>query len=178
MSKEMAMLKVLIVDDQPAVRTALETLFEVHSLPVVAVSTPEEALSLIATEDIGAVVQDMNFTQQETSGAEGTRLFRTIRDLDPDMPVLLMTAWSSIERAVELTKEGAADYMAKPWDNDKLVRTVQNLVEFLSRRSPRHAEAFSEAKVFGAAVDQQVVQLDASIAGAREVAFFPPFTGG
>src|SRR5688572_11040805 len=110
------MLKVLIVDDQPAVRTALETLFEVHGLPAVAVSAPEEALHLIATEDIGAVVQDMNFTQQETSGAEGTRLFRTIRDLDPDMPVLLMTAWSSIERAVELTKEGAADYVAKPWD--------------------------------------------------------------
>ncbi len=58
------------------------------------------------------------------------------------------------------------------------VRTVQNLVDFLTRRSPRHAEAFTEAKVFGAAVDQQVVQLDASIAGAREVAFFPPFTGG
>jgi DNA-binding NtrC family response regulator len=128
------MLKVLIVDDQPAVRTALETLFEVHGLPAVAVSAPEEALHLIATEDIGAVVQDMNFTQQETSGAEGTRLFRTIRDLDPDMPVLLMTAWSSIERAVELTKEGAADYVAKPWDNDKLVRTVQNLVNLRALR--------------------------------------------
>ena len=58
------------------------------------------------------------------------------------------------------------------------VRTVQHLVDFLTRRSPRHAEAFSEAKIFGAAVDQQVVQFDASIAGAREVAFFPPFTGG
>ena len=58
------------------------------------------------------------------------------------------------------------------------VRTVQNLVDFLARRSPRHAEAFTEAKVFGAAVDQQVVQFDAPIAGAREVAFFPPFTGG
>lgn len=58
------------------------------------------------------------------------------------------------------------------------VHTVQHLVDFLSSRSPRHAEAFSEAKIFGAAVDQQVVQFDAPIAGAREVAFFPPFTGG
>ena len=58
------------------------------------------------------------------------------------------------------------------------VRTVQHLIDFLARRSPRHAEAFTEAKVFGAAVDQQVVQLDAPITGAREVAFFPPFTGG
>jgi DNA-binding NtrC family response regulator len=122
------MLKVLIVDDQPAVRTALETLFEVHGLPVVTVSTPDEALHLLATEDIGAVVQDMNFTQEETSGDEGTRLYRAIRGLDPDMPVLLMTAWSSLEKAVALIKEGASDYIAKPWDNDKLVRTVQNLV--------------------------------------------------
>jgi molybdopterin synthase sulfur carrier subunit len=58
------------------------------------------------------------------------------------------------------------------------VRTVQNLVDWLSRRSARHADAFSEAKVFGAALDQQVVTLDAPIAGAREIAFFPPFTGG
>ena len=55
---------------------------------------------------------------------------------------------------------------------------MQNLVDWLSRRSARHADAFSEAKVFGAALDQQVVPLDAPIAGAREVAFFPPFTGG
>ena len=122
------MLKVLIVDDQPAVRTALETLLEVSGLETMAVSTPDEALNLLATEDIGAVVQDMNFTQEETSGDEGARLFRAIRRLDPDMPVLLMTAWSSLEGAVALIKEGASDYIAKPWDNDKLVRTVRNLV--------------------------------------------------
>jgi signal transduction histidine kinase len=102
------MLKVLIIDDQPAVRTALETLFEVHGLPALSVSTPDEALHLIATEDIGAVVQDMNFTQENTDGAEGTQLYRSIRGLDPDMPVMLMTAWTSLEAAVALIKEGAA----------------------------------------------------------------------
>jgi DNA-binding NtrC family response regulator len=122
------MLKVLIIDDQPAVRTALETLFEVHGLPVLSVSTPDEALHLLATEDVGAVVQDMNFTQENTDGAEGMRLFRAIRALDPDMPVLLMTAWTSLEAAVSLIKEGASDYIAKPWEDDKLVRTVKNLV--------------------------------------------------
>jgi DNA-binding NtrC family response regulator len=122
------MLKVLIIDDQPAVRTALETLLDVHGLPALSVSTPDEGLHLLATEDIGTVVQDMNFTQEETSGAEGARLFRAIHDLDPDMPVLLMTAWASLETAVQLIKEGASDYMAKPWDDDKLVRTVKNLV--------------------------------------------------
>ena len=128
------MLKVLIIDDQPAVRTALETLFEVHELPALSVSTPEEALHLLATEDIGAVVQDMNFTQENTDGAEGTALFRRIRALDPDMPVLLMTTWTALEAAVTLIKEGATDYIAKPWDDDKLVRTVKNLVNLRALR--------------------------------------------
>ena len=128
------MLKVLIIDDQPAVRTALETLFEVHGLEAVSVGSPEEGLHLLSTEDIGAVVQDMNFTQENTDGAEGARLFRTIRELDPDMPVLLMTAWTALETAVTLTKEGAADYIAKPWDDDKLVRTVRNLVHLRTLR--------------------------------------------
>lgn len=122
------MLKVLIVDDQPAVRTALETLFELNNLPTVSVNTPEAALQQLATEDIGAVVQDMNFAASETSGSEGERLFRAIRELDPDMPVLLMTAWTSLETAVSLIKDGASDYVAKPWDDQKLLRTVQNLV--------------------------------------------------
>jgi DNA-binding NtrC family response regulator len=122
------MSKVLIVDDQPAVRTALETLFEVHELPALSTGTSAEALRLISCEDIGAVVQDMNFTQNRTSGEEGVALFRAIRELDPEMPVLLMTAWASLETAVSLIKEGAADYMAKPWNDDKLVTTVRNLV--------------------------------------------------
>jgi DNA-binding NtrC family response regulator len=120
--------KVLIVDDQPAVRTALETLFEVHDLPALSVGTMAEALDLIASEDIGAVVQDMNYTQNKTSGEEGVELFRAIRALDPEMPVLMMTAWASLETAVALIKEGATDYMAKPWNDDKLVATVRNLV--------------------------------------------------
>jgi DNA-binding NtrC family response regulator len=128
------MLKVLIIDDQPAVRTALETLFEVHGLPVVSVRSPDEGLNLLSTEDIGAVVQDMNFTRENTDGEEGAQLFRAIRALDPDMPVLLMTAWTALETAVALIKEGAADYIAKPWDDEKLVHTVRNLVNLRSLR--------------------------------------------
>lgn len=122
------MSKVLIVDDQMPVRIALETLFEVHGLEPVSVATAAEALDLIASDDVGAVVQDMNFSDNRTSGDEGAALFRAIRQLDPDMPVLLMTAWASLETAVTLVKEGAADYMAKPWNDDKLVATVRNLM--------------------------------------------------
>jgi DNA-binding NtrC family response regulator len=122
------MLKVLIVDDQPAVLTALQLLFEIHGISSVAVRRPEDVLDVIAQDDIGLVVQDMNFTEDKTSGQEGEDLFRAIRRLDPDMPVLLMTAWTSLETAVKLIKDGAADYMAKPWDDEKLIATVKNLM--------------------------------------------------
>ncbi|MFZ5892634.1 MAG: sigma-54-dependent transcriptional regulator [Myxococcota bacterium] len=120
--------KILIVDDQSAVRTALEVLFQVHGLETLVASSPAEALALVASEDVGVVVQDMNFSKDNTSGREGTDLFRAIRKLDPELPVLLMTAWTSLETAVELVKEGAVDYLAKPWDDQKLVVTVQNLL--------------------------------------------------
>jgi DNA-binding NtrC family response regulator len=122
------MAKVLIVDDQGAVRTALEVLFQIHGLETLCAANPDEALALIANEDVGVVVQDMNFSEDTTSGQEGIALFRKIRELDPDLPVLLMTAWTSLETAVELVKEGAADYIGKPWDDAKLVIGVQNLL--------------------------------------------------
>ena len=120
--------KVLIVDDEPAVRTALEVLFDVHGLCALGTGEPARALELVRDDDVGVIVQDMNFAGSETSGAAGIELFRAIRRLDPDLPVILMTAWASLETAVSLVKEGAADYVAKPWDDEKLVVTVQNLL--------------------------------------------------
>ncbi|HEY4183022.1 MAG TPA: sigma-54 dependent transcriptional regulator [Kofleriaceae bacterium] len=133
-------MKVLVVDDQGAIRTALEILFEQYGIPTLAASTPAEALDLIASEDVGVVIQDMNFRANETSGVEGLELFRAIRKLDADLPVLLMTAFASIEMVVALVKEGAADYIAKPWDDAKLVRDVQKLVQLrqLADENARH----------------------------------------
>ncbi|MBK7584668.1 MAG: sigma-54-dependent Fis family transcriptional regulator [Myxococcales bacterium] len=122
------MAKVLVVDDQEAVRTALSLLFDLHGLEVLAVPTAEAALEAVRTADIGVVVQDMNLAASSTSGADGIDLFRKIRGLDPELPVVLMTAWTSLQTAVELVREGAADYLGKPWDDAKLVLSVQNLL--------------------------------------------------
>jgi DNA-binding NtrC family response regulator len=123
-----AVANVLVVDDQLAVRTALVVLLELHGMTCLEASTPEQALDIVRREDVGVVIQDMNFTTDTTSGVEGIELFRALRALDPDLPVILLTAWTSLESAVALVKEGAADYLAKPWDDEKLALSVQNLL--------------------------------------------------
>jgi len=121
-------MQILIVDDQHAIRDALELLFDVHGFAPLTAATPEQALALIRSEDIGLMIQDMNFAEGETSGEGGVALFRQVRALDPDLPVLLMTAWTSLETAVQLIREGATDYFSKPWNDDKLLATVKNLL--------------------------------------------------
>ena len=121
--------KVLIVDDNQGIRTALSMLFDVHGIPSLAMSSPEAALEAIQNENVGVVIQDMNFTQDTTGGEEGIRLFHEIHERDPDLPVLLMTAWTSLETAVRLVKEGAEDYFGKPWDDDKLLNSVRKLLK-------------------------------------------------
>ena len=122
-------LRVLIVDDQPAVVKALAVLLDLNDLPHVLASGPEEALAVARGEPLAAVVQDMNFRPNETSGEAGAALFRELRALDPGLPVFLLTAWASLETAVELVREGAADYVQKPWDDGKLVGVLRGVVE-------------------------------------------------
>jgi DNA-binding NtrC family response regulator len=122
-------LKILIVDDEPSVVHALGVLFDVHGIPSLSASSPDGAMQAISREQIGVVLQDMNFGADKTSGEQGVRLFHRIREVDPDLPVVLMTAWASLETAVQLIKEGANDYLAKPWEDDKLVVTIRNLLQ-------------------------------------------------
>lgn len=120
---------VLVIDDNEGVRTALSILFSVHDLPCITAATIGEGLDALEKSSIGLVIQDMNFSEDTTSGKEGVSLFHTIRSDHPDLPVILLTAWTHLESAVELVRAGAADYVAKPWDDDKLIATARNLLE-------------------------------------------------
>ncbi|HWS70481.1 MAG TPA: sigma-54 dependent transcriptional regulator, partial [Thermoanaerobaculia bacterium] len=122
------MRKLLIVEDQPAVANALRMLFELHDLDCAIAPDADAAVGLAERGEAGVVLQDMNLTPGTTSGEEGIKLFRRLRAIDPDLPILLMTAWTSLQTAVQLVKEGATDYMAKPWDDAKLVSTVRVLL--------------------------------------------------
>ena len=123
------MRQVLVIDDQTAVRDALRLLFEIHDIPCVVASDSEEALRLASEETVGAVVQDMNLEPGETDGEQGIDLFRRLRAARPELPILLITAWTSLETAVQLVKEGATDYLAKPWDDRKLLATIRQLLD-------------------------------------------------
>jgi len=174
------MQQVLIVDDNPSVCTALEILFDVHGVPTLVAHTPDAALEIVAKGDIGAVIQDMNFSDDNTSGQEGAALFRRLRELDGDLPVLLMTAWTSLETAVLLVKEGAADYLAKPWDDAKVVTTVKNMLRLRELALENHrlraqsARARNELQdrydlcglVYASEAMHRVVSLAASVARA------------
>jgi DNA-binding NtrC family response regulator len=125
---------ILVIDDNPAVATALETLFSLHDIDTRTAIGPEEGLAALAQSPVDLVVQDMNFETDTTSGEEGEALFGKIRARYPDLPVILLTAWTHLESAVELVKAGAADYLAKPWDDRKLMVTVNNLLELSQTR--------------------------------------------
>jgi len=120
--------KVLLVDDNPAVLEALSLLLEIHGFDVVTAAGPNAALQVVSYQRIALVIQDMNFSADTTSGEEGQRLFYALRDINPHIPIILLTAWTELEQAIELVKAGAADYVAKPWDDNKLVNSVSNLI--------------------------------------------------
>ncbi len=136
---------VLVIDDNPSVATALEVLLSLQDINTLRALSPEQGLALLDCNDVDLVVQDMNFSADTTSGEEGVALFREIRQRHPDLPVILLTAWTHLDAAVDLIKAGAADYLAKPWDDRKLVAAVENLIELgqasreLRRRVQRDA---------------------------------------
>ncbi|WP_028009439.1 sigma-54-dependent transcriptional regulator [Solimonas flava] len=171
---------VLIIDDNAGVREALGLLLSLRDIRTRTAATPEEGLAMLLTERIDLVIADMNFRADTTSGEEGVALFRAIRDRYPDLPVMLLTAWTHLETAVELVKAGAADYLAKPWDDHKLLTTVENLLELseasramshLRRERRRRREELARrydlrGLVYGSEAMERIVELACQVARA------------
>ena len=131
---------VLVIDDNEAVRTAFDVLLSIHGARVLTAASPADGLSQLSRDAVDLVIQDMNFRREATTGEEGVALFHEIRTRFPDIPIILLTAWTHLETAVELVKAGAADYIAKPWDDARLLTSVRNLLDL--RRARAEAQAF------------------------------------
>jgi DNA-binding NtrC family response regulator len=121
--------RILIADDQHDVLESLELLLTRKGFNVAAASSPAALLRALKNEEFDALLMDLNYARDTTSGREGLELLPLIRDIDDILPVVVMTAWGSIESAVEAMRGGARDYIEKPWDNTRLLATLQTNVE-------------------------------------------------
>ena len=121
--------RVLVADDQRDVLEALRLLLKCEPVSVETVSSPAAALACVDKTDFDAILIDLNYTRDTTSGKEGLELLRALRERDMDVPVIVMTAWGTVDVAVAAMREGASDFIEKPWDNQRLLSVLRTQVE-------------------------------------------------
>src|SRR6187549_821642 len=124
--------RLLIADDQPDVLEALRLLLKVEGFRIDSANSPASVLDAVQTRDFDAVLIDLNYARDTTSGEEGLNLLNRLHAHDPALPVVVMTAWGSVDVAVEAMRRGARDFIQKPWDNPRVLAIVRTQVE-LSR---------------------------------------------
>jgi phosphoserine phosphatase RsbU/P len=121
--------RVLVADDQPHVLDALELLLKGQGYRTDTVSDPARVLEALASGQFDGVLLDMNYERDTTAGGEGLELVSQIREWDSNLPMIVMTAWGSVELAVEAMRRGASDFVQKPWDNRQLLSKLQAQIE-------------------------------------------------
>lgn len=131
--------QVLVADDQRDVLEALRLLLKGEGFAVETAASPAAILAALDKRDFDLVLMDLNYTRDTTSGREGLDLLPRLRQIDSTLPVIVMTAWSTIDGAVEAMREGARDYIEKPWQNARLIATLRTQFELgqALRRSQR-----------------------------------------
>ncbi|MGH9482315.1 MAG: sigma-54-dependent transcriptional regulator, partial [Terriglobales bacterium] len=130
--------RILIADDAPDIREALRLLLKGQGYRTESVDAPASVLSTVQAQEFDLVLLDLNFTRDTTSGTEGLELLPKLAALDSTLPVVIMTAWGTVEIAVEAMRQGARDFIEKPWDNERLLTIVRNQAEL--RRALRHEQ--------------------------------------
>ena len=134
--------RILIADDQADVLAALSLLLKGERFQIESASSPEGVLRTIDTHEFDVVLIDLNYARDTTSGSEGLDLLTRIRSADPSLPVVVMTAWGSVDLAVEAMRRGARDFIQKPWDNARLLAVLRTQVELAEAlRRGRRLEA-------------------------------------
>jgi len=136
-------LQILVVDDHEDVRQALSVLLSGEGYAVMTAESPPAALEAMRRQQFDLVLFDMNYSRDTTSGREGMALLKAMLSEDEDTPLVAMTAWGSIDLAVEALQLGAVDFLEKPWDNSRLLTIVQSQIE--RRSAVARAERLSRA---------------------------------
>ncbi|HEX7707100.1 MAG TPA: sigma-54 dependent transcriptional regulator [Thermoanaerobaculia bacterium] len=120
---------ILIADDQPDVIEALRLLLKPEGFDTEAARSPREVVRAVGARQFDLVLIDLNYTRDTTSGTEGIELLQNLHAYDSTLPVVVMTAWASIELVVDAMRQGARDFIEKPWDNARVVTIVKNQIE-------------------------------------------------
>src|ERR687892_803268 len=121
--------RVLIADDQSDVLEALRLLLKAEGFQLESASSPAGVLAAVEAREFDVALIDLNYARDTTSGEEGLNLLSRIQGIDPTLPVVVMTAWGSVEVAVEAMRRGARDFIQKPWDNARLLAIVRTQIE-------------------------------------------------
>ena len=138
--------RLLVADDQPAILDALRLLLADEGFEVEVARTPPQILQAVQARDFDALLMDLNYARDTTSGREGLDLLPALQAADGTLPVVVMTAWGSVDSAVEAMRRGARDYVEKPWDDARLVATLRTQVELgQALRRTQHLESENRA---------------------------------
>ncbi len=156
--------KILIADDQPDVLLALGFLLKGAGSQTVPASSPAAVLEAVSKQPFDAVIMDLNYTRDTTSGQEGLELVSRLQQVAPNLPIIVMTAWGTIELAVEAMRRGARDFVLKPWDNNQLLHTLQAKIEEGDRQVRLQAELNAR---------QERLKQDMAIARQVQINLFP-----
>src|ERR1700682_1091010 len=123
------MSRILVADDQPDVLEALRILLKGAGYQIDAVTSLVAVFNALDKKDYALLMMDLNYTRDTTSGQEGLEVIPKLQEIDNTLPIVVMTAWATIDLAVEAMKRGARDFVPKPWDNERLLTVVRTQIE-------------------------------------------------
>lgn len=139
---------ILIVDDDKAIRSSLSLLLKRAGYDVLCAASPDEAMDIVRRHALALVIMDMNYSLA-TTGDEGLILMRQVKVFQPEVPIILITAWASIPLAVDGMKAGAFDFMPKPWDNRTLLQRVETALQLNARKEDFRDGEFDRGDIIG-----------------------------
>lgn len=161
--------RVIVADDQQDVLAAMRLLLKNAGFDVTTVSSPAGLLEAVRSESFNAAIIDLNYTRDTTSGREGLDLLVQLQALDPTLPVVVMTAWGTIELAVEAMRRGARDFLEKPWDNHRVLSVVRNQVSY-SQEVRKGSRLEAENRLLRAVGDEDMVAESAAMQAVIDTA--------
>jgi DNA-binding NtrC family response regulator len=148
--------RILVADDQKDVLEALRLLFKAEGLEAETVSSPAAVVGAVSARDFDAALIDLNYARDTTSGQEGLDLLARLQEIDASLPVIVMTAWSSVDLAVEAMRRGARDFVQKPWENARLLATLRTQIA-LGRALRRGAQLEAENRILRPEPDPSIL---------------------